>query len=386
MTTHPTPPHIIIVGAGIIGLSHAVAALDAGYLVTVLDRDSRAVGASIRNFGHLGFGAHGGALAELADQARPRWIELARRAGIPLHHTGTLVLARDEVERAVLSEVCATERFVNARSVDAAAAAHLLGRPAIDPESAGLLVPGDLTVNPREAVGALAGWVHAHPNGEVRWGVSVHDVSTGTVATSQGPLSADHIIVTTGHRLGELFPEIAALHGLGECALQMLRIRTPHICGPGPAVLTGTSMLRYSAFAGPAAARLRVHLDQSRPDLREIDANVMLTRHTDGSLLIGDTHRVDSATPPFLDERWSRIILEEITAILGAGPPEVVERWQGIYAHSPTHDIVDARPLPGVSVLTLGTGIGMTLGPALGSRTIHALTESLPPTTHRGES
>ncbi|WP_164128136.1 FAD-dependent oxidoreductase, partial [Stenotrophomonas maltophilia] len=42
---------LAIVGAGILGLAHALAAARLGKRVIVLDRDSQANGASIRNFG-----------------------------------------------------------------------------------------------------------------------------------------------------------------------------------------------------------------------------------------------------------------------------------------------------------------------------------------------
>jgi NADPH-dependent 2,4-dienoyl-CoA reductase/sulfur reductase-like enzyme len=44
---------VLIIGAGVIGLTHAVTAREAGYEVTVLERDGRALGASVRNFGTL---------------------------------------------------------------------------------------------------------------------------------------------------------------------------------------------------------------------------------------------------------------------------------------------------------------------------------------------
>jgi glycine/D-amino acid oxidase-like deaminating enzyme len=44
---------IIIVGAGILGLAHALAAARRGLSVLVLDRDAQANGASVRNFGFV---------------------------------------------------------------------------------------------------------------------------------------------------------------------------------------------------------------------------------------------------------------------------------------------------------------------------------------------
>lgn len=44
---------LAVVGAGIVGLAHALAATRAGLSVVVIDREARANGASIRNFGFV---------------------------------------------------------------------------------------------------------------------------------------------------------------------------------------------------------------------------------------------------------------------------------------------------------------------------------------------
>ncbi|MBL3699768.1 TIGR03364 family FAD-dependent oxidoreductase [Leucobacter luti] len=377
MNSQTPAPSIAIVGAGIVGLAHAVAALDAGYRVTVIEQDAAAVTSSVRNFGHVGASVQAGELGELARESLPLWLGLAERAGVEARRSGTLAVARSDAEAAVLHEVLAERAPEGARLLSGAAAAAELrlapGGEAAGAIRAGLMLPADITANPRTAVARIAAWIAGHEQGEVRFRTTVHAVDTGLVETSRGRIEADTVIVATGHLLGRLFPELASTGGVRECALQMARVRAPHAMGLGPAVLTGTSMLRYGRFDGPAADALRDELTAQRPELFEISANVMLTQQADGTLLVGDSHAAHDAAPPFLDERWSRILLDEVATLLGAPRLDVLERWQGLYATSTAGDILRASPAPGVHVVTLTTGVGMTVGLGLGARTIAAL-------------
>ena len=77
-----SPPHVIVIGAGIIGLAHAVSAREAGYQVILLERDGRALGASVRNFGTLWpIGCAFGVEREQALLGVQRWKELAATSG-----------------------------------------------------------------------------------------------------------------------------------------------------------------------------------------------------------------------------------------------------------------------------------------------------------------
>ncbi len=91
MTT--TKTDVAIVGAGIVGLAHALAAARHGLSVTVFERDERALGASVRNFGlpwPVGLALtpfHARAL-----RCRSVWLETAHEAGFWLTENGSLFL------------------------------------------------------------------------------------------------------------------------------------------------------------------------------------------------------------------------------------------------------------------------------------------------------
>src|ERR1700748_3071712 len=91
---------VLIVGAGIVGLAHAAAAHSRGLTVTVIDRDARAVGASVRNFGHCCVTAQSGELHDLALVAREKWLENLKRAGFFSVQSGALAVARSATELA----------------------------------------------------------------------------------------------------------------------------------------------------------------------------------------------------------------------------------------------------------------------------------------------
>ncbi|MFC7616498.1 FAD-dependent oxidoreductase [Actinokineospora soli] len=192
-------PSMVIVGAGIVGLAHAVEGLRRGLRVVVVDRDERAVGASIRNFGHVCATAQDGFALDLALAARGTWLELSAEAGFWCAQTGTVVLARAEDELAVLAEFAAKRGDDQVR---------LLGRGDLDlPLLAddvlgGALLPLDLRVDPRAAVPAIAAWLAAR-GVEFRWRTAVTAVEPGSCArpaarSTPTPPSSPWVTTSTG--------------------------------------------------------------------------------------------------------------------------------------------------------------------------------------------
>lgn len=368
---------LIVVGAGIIGTAHAVEALRRGLSVRIIDRDAAAVGASVRNFGHACITAQGEAEQPMAQASRTGWLHAAGQIGFWAPEAGAVVVARRPEEMAVLEQFQDTRGSEAAQLLSAREVRVRLHCDGASPESSilgGAFLPQDLRVDPRTTVAAIADWLAAQENATVHWRTAVTGVAEGTVTTTRGTFTAEHVIVCVGHDVDYLFPAVAERWEILRCTLQMAMSAPLPGYGLDSAVLTGTSMLRYDGFsATPAATELRARMQQETPELLEMVANVMFTRRPDGSVLLGDSHEYAPTAQPFLHEQYSARLLQEIAGLLGLPALPIRQRWQGIYASSPITNVVAERTDARTTVTSVTSGIGMTLSFGLARHTLENL-------------
>lgn len=362
---------LVVVGAGIVGLAHAYHAVRKGLRVVVLDRDARAVGASIRNFGHCCITVQSGDALRYAESGRQHWLAAASAARFWAREAGTLVVARHDDEWAVLQDLAVAR---GAQSV------HLLDPPAVQRLApvrqpiGGALLPGDLRVDPRAAVPALAAYL-ADQGVEFHWSTTVHGVNDGVVRTNRGFFEARDVVVAVNHDVDRLFPGLGA--SVKRCSLHMLQIRPHRDVTIEPAVLTGHSMLRYAGFAvSPRLADVQARIARDEPDAVAAGLNLMFTQRPDGDLVIGDTHSYDEVPDVFAAESWDALIINKIRELLDLGDFDVRYRWQGVYA-SATDPFLVAQPSPGVHVVSVTSGIGMTTSFGLAADIVDQLSPAL---------
>ncbi|WP_286343179.1 TIGR03364 family FAD-dependent oxidoreductase [Frondihabitans sucicola] len=366
---------VAIVGAGIVGLGHALAAVDRGLRVLVIDRGSRQTGSSVRNFGHACITVQSGAAQVHADRTRQLWLRLRDEAGLWLRDGGGFVVARHEDELAALGEFAARRRG----SVALLDADTVTAQTGVAP---GLAVGGahlldDIQVDPREAVAAITAYL-ASRGVEFQFSTAVRTIRSGRLHTTRGRIGADQIVVAVNYDVDHLFPELAAAYEVRRCGLDMMRVAMPGLAVPlaGP-VLTGWSMLRYSGFASaPSIGAVRARLHGSQPELAALDVNQMYTQLPDGTVIVGDTHYRDDAVTPFQQESAFEALLETTADFFGQerSALQVLERWQGVYATAPAEFLVE-EPLDGVHLVSVTTGIGMTTGLGLADRVISEIYE-----------
>jgi D-hydroxyproline dehydrogenase subunit beta len=345
---------VAIVGAGIVGLAHALAAARDGRRVLVIDRDAQANGASIRNFGFVTVtGQEQGTVWRRARRSRDVWMEVAGPAGIAVEHHGLTMVAQRPEARAVCAAFLQTDMAEGCAWHDAEAAQALLG-PIHPAALEGVLTSAiDIRVESRTAIPKLAAWLAAHHGVEFWRGVAVHGVETGQLDTSVGTIPARAIIVCPGDDLATLFPD--SLAGITRCKLQMLRLADPGYRLPG-AIMSDLGMVRYLGYAAlPEAAALRQRLEAEQADHLANGIHLIVVQSADGSLVVGDSHHYATTPDPFSKDAVDALILDEFRAVFGHVPP-VLERWTGTYASAASHSRV-TRPLPGVQVVTVTSGI-----------------------------
>jgi FAD dependent oxidoreductase TIGR03364 len=366
---------LAVVGAGIVGLAHALAAARLGKRVVVIDRDAQANGASVRNFGFVTVtGQERGASWRRARRSRDVLAEVARNAGIAVLHTGLVVIGRRPETVPVLEAFMATEMGDGCELLSGARAAVRF--PMLRPESmaSALWSPHDLRVESREAIPRLAAWL-AEAHGVVfRREAHVKAVEPPVVETTMGRIEAEAAIVCPGDDLLSLFPERIALYGVQKCKLHMLRVAPP---SPGwrlPAsVMTDLSLVRYAGYAAlPQTEALRRRLAIEQPEHLANGVHLIAVQSADGSLVIGDSHHYAQTPDPFAPEFVDDLILDEHVRTIAPDRPAVIERWTGVYS-SAARTMFRDGPSDAVRLVMVTGGTGASTAFAIGEETIAEL-------------
>lgn len=364
---------LAIVGAGILGLAHALAAVRQGHRVVVIDREARAIGASIRNFGFVTVsGQSAGPTWRRAMRSRDVWAEVAPQAGIPVLHRGTALLARTPEGQAVLEAFARTEMGEGCTLLPAAGMSARLPMARAEGLRAGLWSPHELRIEPREAIPRLAAWLESAHGVTFRRGVQVRAVHAPRVETSEGAILADRVVVCPGPDLRSLFPEIMARRRTTLCKLQMLRLAAPGWRLPA-AVMGDLSLGRYHGFADlPEAAPLKARLAAEVPETLANGIHLIVVQSADGSLVVGDSHHYDDSPDPFAPQAVEGLILRHMAELLDVPRPAVTERWVGIYPSGPAEAFAEA-PDEATRVVQVTSGTGMSTSFALAEEVVAGL-------------
>jgi FAD dependent oxidoreductase TIGR03364 len=369
---------LLVIGAGILGLAHALAAARRGLRACVLDREAAAIGASVRNFGFITItGQQAGLTWRRARRARDVWAEVAPLAGIEVLQRGALVCARRPEALAVLEEFAAGPMGTSCRLVSR----QTLGEfaPAVRGDLAGALEsPHELRVESRVAIPCLAAWLEQTQGISFARRTAARAIEPGAVETNAGRFAAKLIVVCPGPDLVTLYPEVTTRRQVTLCKLHMLRVAAPGWRLAAP-VMSDLGLARYLGYAEcPSLAKLRTRLEAEQPAWLADGIHLIAVQGADGSLVVGDSHHYGPAPDPFQPREVDDRILAELSAVLDIPAPDVVERWTGVYPSGPdvafTETVAD-----GVRLVQVTSGSGASTAFAIAEETLADLLGDAPP-------
>ncbi|RVT51763.1 TIGR03364 family FAD-dependent oxidoreductase [Rubrivivax albus] len=353
-------------GAGIVGLAHALAAARRGLRVAVVERDHRCVGASIRNFGFVTVtGQPAGDTWRRARASRDIWARVAPQAGIAIEHSGLWLLAHRPRAAEVLKAFMRTPMAQGNELVDPSEAAARSPALRTDGATAAMWSPHELRVESRAAIPRLAAWLAEQHGVVFHWGEAVLEAGGGRVRTSARTLEAGRVVLCPGTALTGVAAPAIARHRLDLTRLQMLRVRPPPGFRLGSAVMADLSLVRYGGYAAlPEAAPLLAQLQSEAAASLAAGIHLIVVQSADGTLVVGDSHHRFATPEPFADEQVDQLILKHLRESLKLDQVDVVERWTGVYPTGAPVDCVIEAPDADtrVVVVTSGTGASTAFG------------------------
>ena len=400
---------LAVVGAGICGLAHALAAARKGKRVVVIDRDAAANGASVRNFGFVTVtGQQAGDCWRRAMRSRDVWAEVAPQAGVESPQQGLLTVARRPEALAVLEAFVGTEMGAACRLLSRAEIAAYDGLRA--GEFAGALYsPHEIRVESREAIPKLAAWLAERHGVTFLYETAVRAAAPPRLETSRGPIEAEAVVVCPGDDFHTLHADRIAAYGLTRCKLHMLRLKPAAYDPKLPVVMSDLGLVRYLGYVERVLARGRdmlfdidyqgtLQVREKAPDdvvtifilppsMKELRArlereqaaqlahgvHLIVARSADGSLVVGDSHHYGATPDPFAPTFVDDLILEEYAAVYAGALPPVEARWTGTYASAPDRLMLRDAPSDALRIVLITSGTGASTSFAIAEETIAEL-------------
>lgn len=363
MQTHQT--EIAIIGAGIVGLAHALAFAKRGHQVTVFERNEYALGASIRNFGMVWpIGQPQGKLYQRAMKSREIWLEIVKEADFFANPCGSLLVINEAEEMAVAEEFYHTRKNEGYQVELLNTKDTLAKSKAVNPENllGGLWSSTEVIVDPREAIFKIPSYLKEKYGVRFEFGKTITQIEYPYFQTStHQKWQAERIFVCSGADFETLYPEKFAETGITKCKLQMMR-STPMDFDLETSLYGGLTLTHYGAFAHCVSLdALKQKIQQEMPDYVKWGIHVMICQNGNAELVIGDTHEYGLSPSPFDSDALDNLVLNYLNKFTNIPQISIGQRWQGVYPKLFNQTELILQPEQGVWIVNGLGGAGMTL-------------------------
>ncbi len=364
---------LIIVGAGILGLSAAIQASEQGMRVCIFEKNASPIGATRRNFGMVGtstLSRPDEKWREYALNTRAFYQRIQAKKDISFTQRQGLYIANNTLEAQVLSEFA--EQAENYQI-----AVDLLNPHQVKTQfnylnqetliQAGLIVKEDYSVEPHAVANLLIEYaksigISIFTNACVIKTQSEKGMCTAFLATDQ-QYTAKKILICHGEAVNILYPALLRNLGLKRCALQMA-LTDKFTQSLNASIYSGLSISRYPAFEiCPSHAEL---VKSSQVDfVKKYGIHILIKQNQFGELIIGDSHEYHSIQdePQFMQrEEINQFIWDYCHEKIGIQLPKIQKRWTGFYLTHETELACVTEAEENIYLISAIAGKGMSTG------------------------
>jgi FAD dependent oxidoreductase TIGR03364 len=376
---------LIVVGSGVLGTFHALAAAKKGLRILLTEKDSYPINATVRNFGQVVPSGMPSQWFDFGKRSLAIYREIQSEFNVSVRNNGSVYIASDDQEQQLLHEL---KQIMDGRGYDA----QLLTRSqclkmwqALNGEycKEGLYFPSELSVEPEQMIYRVLEYASSKfSNLSYRPSCAIIDCSVQSalvrvVTANQEIFTAEKVIVCNGGEFKLLFTDLFKSSGIVVSKLQMLRtLPLPEVKLEGN-ILTGLTIRRYESFEecpSFATASLPEHLSE----LKKWGIHILFKKAIDGSIIIGDSH--EYADVPEMDNLGfgtnhyiNELMLQEAQRIVDFDVRQIASSWSGFYPQHNTKGIVEIDIEDKIHIRTAIGGKGMTSGAGYAEASIDRL-------------
>ena len=365
---------VLIVGGGVIGTTHARAAIKVGHEVVHLERDLAPQSASVRNFGLVWIGGRkSGEELDVALRARELWEEIRQEnSQLSFRANGSLTLAKNEAELRVMEEsLMKSDAHLRMWEILGKKETQKINPALKGNFLASLWCPLDAAVEPHAVLSSLRTQLSTSSRYIWRNSVEIIDVASSgvhvaAVAKSGEVFEGDFLILCPGADHESLFKEQFDTAPIRKVYLQMMNT------APFDEVITtsiadGDSLRYYPAYDVPSLQ----HLPAQHHIAADNHMQLLLVQRDDGTITMGDTHAYDQPFPFKLEEAPYQYLHEIASDFFGKKLPPITHRWSGIYSQRTDGAVCDRRRIASNIISVTGPGgRGNSLAPAIAETTL----------------
>ncbi len=376
---------LLIIGGGVLGAFHVYHALEKGYRVALLERNSSPQGSSVQNFGQIVPSGMDRKWQQYGRVSLEIYKEIQSKFDISVRQNGSVYIASDEDELLLLEELAQINKDQDYTSQLWTAKECLSRYDGLRSDycKGGLFFPDEITLEPRVAIGRILAYLVAHRNlqyfpNTLAIGAYIGLGKCVVETSNKDTFYANKVLICNGYEMKTLFPDIYEKSDLVLVKLQMLRLEQQLGQQIPGSILTGRSIRRYESFREcPSYSAVK---SRALPDALATDwgIHILFKQAVDGSIILGDSHeyadiKEADTLGTAIKYPLNDLMLEAAKSIFDLQNWNVADAWAGTYTQCKNQDIFQHTIDGQIHLLTGIGGKGMTASAGFAAEHINTL-------------